>query len=212
VLGTVGDATAGRLLAAAHARLLWLLDPGGGAVPPEDDGVEAIAQAVEILERSGEQLDLDRDELLGVLERLDADDQASPGLRGGAIGARWVLDAVEPGALDAAPLAFADPAQLGDFLFGVFRIAREAAQRRPELLRAVDRLVLGWTAEAFLEALPALRRAFSALSPREKDRAARLVLGETLARAPDPAAAEAMARLEAELGAVLSRFGLRGAP
>ena len=107
-----------------------------------------------------------------------------------------------------APLAFADPAQLGDFLFGVFRIAREAAQRRPELLRAVDRLVLGWTADVFLEALPALRRAFSALSPREKDRAARLVLGETLVRAPDPAAAEALARLEAELGAVLSRFGL----
>jgi hypothetical protein len=174
--------------------------------------VEAIAQAVEILERSGKGLALDPDELLAVLERLDADDTASPGLRGAAIGARWVLDAVPPEALDAAPLAFADPAELGDFLFGVFRIAREAAQRRPELLRAVDRLVLDWTPEVFLEALPALRRAFSALSPREKDRAARLVLGETLVRAPDPAASEALARLEAELGAVLSRFGLRGAP
>lgn len=212
VLGTAGDATAGHLLADAYARLLWLLDPGGGTVPPEDDGVEAIAQAVEVLERSGKDLALDPDELLAVLERLDADDKASPGMRGAAIGARWVLDAVPPEALDAAPLAFADPVELGDFLFGVFRIAREAAQRRPELLRAVDRLVLDWTPEVFLEALPALRRAFSALSPREKDRAARLVLGKTLVRAPYPAAAEALARLEAELGAVLSRFGLRGAP
>jgi hypothetical protein len=66
--------------------------------------------------------------------------------------------------------------------------------------------------EAFIVALPALRRAFSALAPREKDRAARLVLGEPLERGADPAEAQALAGLEAELGAVLSRFGLRGAP
>jgi hypothetical protein len=212
ILGTAGDAGAGALLVAAYERLLWLLDPGGGAVPPEDAGVEAIAQAIEILERSGDVLALERVELLDVLQRLDGDAAASSGLRGAALGARWVLDAVAPEALDGAPLRFADPDALGDFLFGLFRIAREAAQRRPELLRAVDRLVLEWSPETFLVALPALRRAFSALAPREKDRAARLVLGETLEPGADLAEAEELAHVEASLGSVLTRFGLRGAP
>ncbi len=211
VLGTAGDAGAGALLAAAYERLLWLLDPGGGAAPAEDAGVEAIAQAIEVLERAGDALGLGREELLGVLERLDADDAAAPGLRGAALGARWVLDAVDPEALDAAPLRFADPAALGDFLYGLLRLAREAAQRRPELLHAIDRVLVGWEPAAFLEALPALRRAFGALAPREKDRAARIVLGEALERVADPAEAEALARLEASLAGVLSRFGLRGA-
>ena len=106
---------------------------------------------------------------------------AAPGLRGAALGALWVLDAASDDELVAGPVQFADPEQLGDFLFGLFTLAREPVQRRPDLVARIDEVVMAFADEEFLDALPALRRAFSAFTPREKDRLARGAAGRCAA-------------------------------
>jgi hypothetical protein len=203
VLGTAGDPAYGELLAAVYDRVLWLL--GGRA--PEDAGIEAVRAAVETFERCGG----DRDELLGVLARLREDGDAAPGLRGAGLGALWVLDAVGDDELVAGPVRFADPEALGDFLFGLFALAREPVQRRPDLIARIDDVVMAFGDGEFLDALPALRRAFSAFTPREKDRLARGLPGGTgLTRgAAEPATLAAMMELEARLRGVLERYGVR---
>ena len=64
---------------------------------------------------------------------------------------------------------FAAPDQLGDFLTGLFALAREEAQRDRDLLTAIHAVVLAWNDDSFLTALPSLRLAFSCTSPREKE-------------------------------------------
>ena len=57
--------------------------------------------------------------------------------------------------------AFAEPSRLGDFLTGLFGLAREATQRQIGLILGIDELIAGYSAETFLEALPSLRLAFT---------------------------------------------------
>ena len=204
VLGTAGDPAYRELLDAVYDRVLWLL--GGRA--PEDAGVEAVRAVVETFERCGG----DRAELTGVLERLRDDADAAPGLRGAALGALWVLDAASDDELVAGPVQFADPELLGDFLFGLFTLAREPVQRRPDLVERIDEVVMAFADAEFLDALPALRRAFSAFTPREKDRLARGLPGGARldrAAAADPLTLAAMLELEGRLRGALERYGVR---
>jgi hypothetical protein len=209
VLGTAGDPGYGRLLAACYDRTLWLLD----GRPPEDAGVTAIEVAVEAWERSGVALGLAREQLAGVLERLRDFSDAAPGLRGAALGALWVLEVADDDALVAGPVQFADPAHLGDFLYGLFRLAREPVQRRRDLIERIDEVVMAFADGEFLEALPALRRAFSAFTPREKDRLARSLPGGAGAGVVDgsvaPETLVAMLELESRLRESLGRYGVR---
>ena len=101
----------------------------------------------------------------------------APGLRGAALGALWVLDVADDDELVAGPVQFADPGHLGDFLYGLFTLAREPVQRRPDLITRIDDVVMAFADGEFLDALPALRRAFSVFTPREKDRLARSLPG-----------------------------------
>ncbi len=57
---------------------------------------------------------------------------------------------------------------MGDFLAGLFLLAREVAQRHPQVVQTVDRLLMEFTGEGFEHALPALRLAFTYFTPREK--------------------------------------------
>jgi hypothetical protein len=212
VLGTAGDTAHGGLVTACLARALWLLDPGGGAQPPEDAGVEAIVLVLEVHERTGTALDVDREEVVDVLTRLrdGSSGTAVPALRGAALGGLWLLDAVDDdGLAGAAP---GSGPELGDFLHGLFRVAREPVSRRPDLLGRIDRIVTGWSDDAFLDAVPALRRAFSAFTPREKDLLARtLFAGAAPARtAVPPGTVAAFMAIEAGLRAALDRYGIRG--
>ena len=152
VLGTAGDAGYGALLVACYDRVLWLLE----GRPPEDAGVRAIEAAVEAWERCGAALELARAQLAGVLERVRDDAGAAPGLRGAALGALWVLEVADDDALVAGPVQFADPEHLGDFLYGLFKLAREPVQRRRDLIERVDEVVMAFGDGQFLEALPAL--------------------------------------------------------
>lgn len=209
VLGTAGDAAYGGLVTVCALRALWLLDPGGGVEPPEDAGVEAILLVLEAHERTGTALGVDRADVVGVLERLHAGSTV-PALRGAALGGLWLLDAVDDD--DLAGGAPASSEDLGDFLHGLFRVAREPVTRRADLLERIDRVLTPWTDAQFLDAVPALRRAFSEFTPREKDRIARTLLaGAELGRsAVPPATMVAFMAMEAELRTALERYGIRG--
>ena len=91
------------------------------------------------------------------------------------------------------------------------------AQREPELVKAIDRILLAYSRDEFLEALPGLRLAFSFFAPREKHHLAETLLralGDTSAPLPEltvnpEIAAQALA-FEDKLFGVLAKYGLRG--
>jgi hypothetical protein len=117
---------------------------------------------------------------------------------------------------------FGAPQKLGDFLAGLFALARESMSDAVDALDAVDGLLSGWPDEEFLLALPSLRAAFAWFPPRERERLARLVLqraGFNLAEAdamavawmrqPTPIAdQQAAMMLEAQVAERLMRYGL----
>ncbi|HWA25365.1 MAG TPA: DUF5682 family protein [Lacunisphaera sp.] len=205
----------GLLLTEAQARALWLLEAQAQVVDHETlDGVRALLQAVHL---AGDELGWDRTELVNTLTRLGTANTTAPLLRGAAAGALWSLGTINLTAiLHELPAA---PDHVGDFLRGVFALAREEAQRNTDLLVAIDRLLLSYDDEQFLVALPSLRLAFTYFTPREKDHLARRLLqavGQAGA-APLPAlavspgdAARALG-FESRLLRDLARHGLRGA-
>jgi hypothetical protein len=132
---------------------------------------------LDAFERAGEALNFDRAELVGVFERVSASTHAPPVLRGAALGAQWTLGESDAHRARGALLLFADPARLGDFLAGLFALAREAVQRNPDLIVAVDQVVAAFGDDEFLEALPALRLAFTYFTPREKHHLGLTLLG-----------------------------------
>jgi hypothetical protein len=184
---------------------------------------------------------VDRSRAHAVMRRRARDSGAPAAIRGAALGFLWstaffntdagVLG--EPDAqrseADPAPAedeavaalrASARPEHLGDFLLGLFALAREEVQRARSLLRATDAVIGEMPERDFLVAVPSLRLAFSYLPPRERERVAALVLAihnasETRARAllsldVDPDAILRGRRLDSELAEMEQRFGLAG--
>ena len=69
--------------------------------------------------------------------------------------------------MDAASISLpltANPQDLGDFLTGLLRLAKNALQRHPDLVRQIGKLVDEFSGEQFLTALPPLRLAFLGFS------------------------------------------------
>jgi Family of unknown function (DUF5682) len=224
VLGTTGRRDVGALLAEAFARALWLLEGLGQVQGMERELLTGVAALIETFERcaldggGAPALALDRDALVAVLRRVAADGGQSPLLRGAVAGALWTLHEADMEQVLADLRSCAAPARLGDFLAGLFALARETAQRHPELVLALDALLMEYTDEPFLEALPALRLAFTYFTPREKHHMARTLLQARGMEAAEPlpelevdtaTAAEAL-RFEARLFETLTRYGLRG--
>jgi hypothetical protein len=93
---------------------------------------------------------------------------AGPVVRGGALGARWSVGEVDGAQVRQQMWPFADPGVLGDFLSGLFALAREQVQRQRDLVLGVHGLLAGYSDDQLLAALPALRLAFTWFTPREK--------------------------------------------
>jgi hypothetical protein len=114
--------------------------------------------------------------------------------------------------------AFTDPDLLGDFLTGLFALAREQVQRHRDLVLSIHEVLSGYGDEQFLSALPSLRLAFTYFTPREKHHLAlTLRQGLALEKAPEMAAlavsADTAARalaFEGRLFAAAERYGIRG--
>ncbi len=217
-LGTAGTADVGELLREAYNRGLWLLESLGQTAGRDAEVIDGVLALRETFERCGPALRLARDELLAVLQRVGADRGQGPVVRGAAIGGRWSLGATGGDEVRGQIRLFSGPDQLGDFLTGLFALAREQVQRQRDLVLAVHDVLVGYGDDDFLTALPALRLAFTYFTPREKHHLAltlRQALGmekqpEMAALAVDAGTAARALALEGRLFAACEKFGLRG--
>jgi hypothetical protein len=143
--------------------------------------VGAIRALRDTLVHGEARLAVSRGEAHAVWQRRSADPEAPPALRGASLGGLWSTGffAEAPQAESEAVTALrrsARPQVLGDFLVGLFALAREQVLHAGSLVQTLD-LVLGELDQAdFLVALPSLRLAFSYFPPLEKELLARAVV------------------------------------
>jgi hypothetical protein len=224
LFGAQGAADVGTVIASAFERGLWLLEQVGGATAPADERqLRAIAALRDTLRFGGRALKLDAAHGTAVFERCMRNASAPPAVRGASLGALWSL-AFFPDEASAAEAAVqvtrrsALPSTWGDFLAGLFALAREQVVRTPALTSALDEVLRELSQEDFLVALPSLRLAFSFFPPVEKAGIARSILTlhgknpadtRTLLRPQvDPALVVAGDSLDEEVQRVMARFGL----
>ena len=167
-LGTLGLDRLAPLLRSAFERSLWLLESLGSSDENDGKTIRGIRTLHETHQRSGSALGLDSDEFAEVMHRIQVDGKKPAHLRGAAAGVLWSRGKTEVDTLLQILLEFSSPESLGDFLTGLFKLAREVAQRNPQLVRAIDGAVGQFGAEDFQAALPSLRLAFTSFAPREK--------------------------------------------
>lgn len=167
-LGTTGLPRLTQIVHGAFARSLWLLELLGQNAPKDGSTIKGLRALLETFQRVADKLEIDADEFISVLQRVQADGNKPPHIRGGSAGMLWSLGQTDADNVLADLLYFADPQHLGDFLTGVFALAREVAQRHPGMVRTIDELLLQFGAEEFKTALPSLRLAFTSFTPREK--------------------------------------------
>jgi hypothetical protein len=218
VLETAGRTDLGGLLIETFGRGLWLLESLGQRSGEEAAVLTGIGLLRETFERCEALLELDRVEFVQILARVGSDRGQSPVVRGAAIGAQWSIGATGSEQVQTELRLFADPNHLGDFLTGLFALAREQVQRQRDLVMSINAVLVGYSDDQFLTALPALRLAFTYFTPREKHHLAlTLREGLGLTKAPELAAllvtpetaARAMA-FESRLLATLEKYGVRG--
>ena len=244
ILGTAHSATLGTVITAATRRVLWLAEGvRGGAAPADPARIGALAASRDALRHAGPVLGLDRPSALEVMSRVAADQESPPDLRGAAFGFRWALldhppqpdpeqdPADEPGLAGQPGTAGGldpvrevrgafQPGTAGDWLAGLFALAREEVLQSPDVLRLLDELLSGMSPDDFLIALPALRQAFEFFPPRERESIAGQVLarrglagsGRALLRTggSDPAVIAAGLALDDLVDAALRREALIG--
>jgi hypothetical protein len=176
LLGTARSPAFGRVIAAAVRRVLWLAEGlHGGPAPADEDRLNALVATRDAVVHAGDAVGVDRQSALEVMSRVAGDRSAPPDLRGAAFGFTWSLG--EPaGAAVTAVRAAAAPDTIGDWLAGLFALAREEVLHADGVIGLLDDLVGQMPEHDFLVALPALRQAFSWFPPRERETIAGLIL------------------------------------
>jgi len=239
LLGSARSEALGIVVEAAYERGLWLVEGISGGAAPADDGVlVAVSSLRDALRFAGHARGLNHDRARGVMTRRSVDDDAPPDLRGAALGFLWSMgsfastEEAEAHAVRALRKS-SQPDQLGDWLSGLFALAREEVlygeeheddheeetkKRDTSLLSVLDATVGEMSHNDYLIALPALRLAFSYFPPREKERLARRVLrfhGKenaspfSLTRLPiDAGVLAGAAELEGRVDAREAKYGL----
>lgn len=167
-LGTKRATPLEPLLAEGNTRCLWLLDSLGKALPDEAKVLAGIQKVEEVVQRAASVIREDRGELVQTFLRIQNDREKHPAVRGAAVGILWNLGGADSEAILQQMLGFQKSEELGDFLAGLFLLAREVAQRHSQVVQTVDRMLMEFTGEEFQHALPALRLAFTYFTPREK--------------------------------------------
>jgi hypothetical protein len=220
ILGTQKQSHIAQVLVAAFERGLWLFDSLGTTTGEDDRLLKGIGKLMEAYERSGPLLTHHRSAFVQVLDRVSQDVEQLPILRGGAIGALWLLGETSMERILTTLRYYAQPEKLGDFLTGIFHLARETTQREPELVLSIDAVMLSYSDDEFLEALPSLRLAFAYFTPREKQNIAKTLIQSTDGSELIPSdlltlpmgievAAQAIA-FESQLFQLADRYGIRG--
>ncbi|QQQ78202.1 hypothetical protein IOD16_06940 [Saccharothrix sp. 6-C] len=212
LFGVQQDPLLGAVIDTGTARVLWLVEGlHGGPAPADPHRLRAMAATRDAVRHAKAALSLDAADVTGVATRVSDDGQAPPDLRGAALGLAWALGA-KP---DVRKVRGVEA--LGDWLAGLFAVAREEVLASPDLVGVLDELVSAMTEEEFLVALPALRLAFSYFPPGEREAIATAVLahrgvagsaGDVTRLQVDPVVvAEAMA-VEKRVDALLAKGGL----
>ncbi len=215
-LGTKRSHSIAKPLADCFTRSLWLLDALGEKLSNDRKTVAGIGGIQEVMQRSLDCLVEDRDDIQRTLNRVLADTQKHASVRGAVVGMLWNLGEADSDSVLVELFAFHDPNALGDFLAGLFALAREMVQRHPQVARTIDQALMDFTAERFQHALPSMRLAFTYFTPREKHHML-TTLFQSLGIAADSrlpelevapeVAAQAMV-IEAQIFEAISRYGL----
>jgi Family of unknown function (DUF5682) len=218
VLQTAGRADLAALVLETFTRGMWLLESLGQVAGRDKDLLSGIRTLLDAFERCAGTLNINRDEFVAVLQRVGSEKRQSPLVRGASSGALWTIGESDADRVFAQMLLFADPDCLGDFLAGLFCMAREVVQRHRELVLSIDKLLVAYADEEFLTALPSLRLAFTYFTPREKHHMG-LTLVEALGLKEQrpltqlEETPETMSRalaFESRLFEAVARYGLRG--
>ncbi|QEI05536.1 hypothetical protein FXN63_06540 [Pigmentiphaga aceris] len=185
------DARAGlaRLAQAGFEQTGWLLE----SPQATGDGKQAVTamQACRDLLRDCPEIPLARDSFLATAARCITSTDSPPTLAGAALGLRIACGETAADGVDARIRRVSQPTELGDFLIGLFALARDEIGTDQGAMQAVEELVADWHDGDFLRALPPLREAFAWFPPRERERIARALLTRH-GMAPAQAEADAM--------------------
>lgn len=168
ILGITGSIEIGALLKQAFQRSLWLLQNLGVVQDRDEALLTAVQSILTTYERGADILDTPLEDLSLIFKEIVDDETQTVVVRGASNGVLWMVGQASTTDLLSTLRLCAEPEELGDFLTGLFFIARETAQRQPDLITSLDSLLAQYDEEAFLTALPALRLAFSFFTPREK--------------------------------------------
>lgn len=220
------------LLNACFERGLWLFEglSGRKARMDRDDVMAVVALREMLLVRGVGEVDaIGRKRAEALMRRRIHDEDAPVGVAGAALGCLWSVfteggdaEGLGAGALEreaiAAMRAASLPETLGDFLVGLFALAREAVQKAPALLSALDAVFQGMSEGDFLVAAPSLRLAFSYFPPRERQKIAYQILSlkgisgeqsfDWMVSGDDPRLVLEGRRLELEVSDLERRYGL----
>ncbi|MEU1596999.1 DUF5682 family protein [Streptomyces sp. NPDC005708] len=230
VYGVAGDPLLAGVVDEAVGRVFWLAEGlhGGSGVDP--GRLRALAVARDALRHTDDLLTLSRTAAVDTARRIAADPAAPADLRGAALGLRWSLGGGGDEAVDRArSLAAVVPHELGDWLAGLFALARDEVTGTggtgdagtdaagPSLVDALDDIVTAMTGSDFLAGLPALRQAFAFFPPRERERIAERLLERRhrrgsarslLRTSADPLELARARTLEENVSRLLDRYGL----
>jgi hypothetical protein len=154
----------------ATTRALWLVDGIRGGPAPADDGrLGALVAVRDAALHAAPVLRVPIDAIAGVFARSAGADRP-PDLRGASVGMTWVLEEAGGAATATESVRGAAPADtLGDFLSGLFAVAREQVLAGGGVLDILDDVLGRMPEPDFLVALPSLRLAFSWFPPRERE-------------------------------------------
>ncbi len=204
---------------AATIRALWLVEGIRGGPAPADDGrLRALVAVRDAAVHAASVLRVRTDAVADVFARAAAADRP-PDLRGASVGMTWVLQGITGGAAPTttAVRGAARAETLGDFLAGLFAVAREQVLAGDTTLGVLDDVLDRMSEPDFLVALPSLRLAFSWFPPREREVIAERLLerrgvhgsARSLLRLTADAAQLARARaVEARVDELLAREAL----
>lgn len=223
LFGAAGSPALAGLIGAATTRALWLVEGIRGGPAPADDGrLRALVAIRDTIVHAAPILLVPRDAAGAVFRRSAVLDRP-PDLRGASVGMACVLDEDDDpygnAALEDAVRGAALVSTLGDFLAGLFAIAREQvlAGAEPGVLGILDEVLTRMPEDDFLVAIPSLRLAFSWFPPREREAVAERLLerrgvkgsARSLLRlAADPAVLAHARAIEARVDDLLEREAL----
>ncbi len=168
-----GSQELGKVLGACFDRALWLFEGIQGATAELDEGhVNAVLAIRELIRHGSPDIATMHSRAHAVCERRVADPDAPPALRGAALGLLWSTRPDETGGDEQRAIttlrASSRSTTVGDFLAGLFILAREEVLHSSALLGAIDTALSTMIRDDFMIALPAVRQAFSYFPPRER--------------------------------------------